>query len=58
MNSADGWGDDVYQPDASEVQDDAGLLDAEDTLENDGVADPSTGAGPLRSGPGPWSTTA
>ncbi|MFI8091705.1 DUF5709 domain-containing protein [Streptomyces sp. NPDC086080] len=40
MNSADGWGDDVYQPDASEVQDDAGLLDAEDTLENDGVADP------------------
>jgi hypothetical protein len=40
VNSADGWGDDVYQPDASEVQDDAGLLDAEDTLENDGVADP------------------
>ncbi|MFF3331793.1 DUF5709 domain-containing protein [Streptomyces sp. NPDC002888] len=40
MNSADGWGDDVYQPDASEVQDDAGLLDAEDTLENDGVDDP------------------
>lgn len=40
MNSADGWGDDVYQPDASEMQDDAGLLDAEDTLENDGVADP------------------
>ncbi len=40
MNSADGWGDDVYQPDGSEIQDDAGLLDAEDTLENDGVADP------------------
>ncbi|WP_328869684.1 DUF5709 domain-containing protein [Streptomyces sp. NBC_00287] len=40
MNSADGWGDDVYQPDASEVQDDAGLLDAEDTLDNDGVGDP------------------
>jgi hypothetical protein len=40
VNSADGWGDDVYQPDASEIQDDAGLLDAEDTLENDGVADP------------------
>ncbi|MEU0112889.1 DUF5709 domain-containing protein [Streptomyces bobili] len=40
MNSADGWGDDVYQPDASEIQDDAGLLDAEDTLENDGVGDP------------------
>ncbi|MFE1439862.1 DUF5709 domain-containing protein [Streptomyces sp. NPDC058739] len=40
MNSADGWGDDVYQPDGSEVQDDAGLLDAEDTLVDDGVGDP------------------
>ncbi|MEV8547111.1 DUF5709 domain-containing protein [Streptomyces sp. NPDC051572] len=40
MNSADGWGDDVYQPDGSEVQDDAGLLDAEDTLMADGVEDP------------------
>ncbi|OIJ68606.1 DUF5709 domain-containing protein [Streptomyces mangrovisoli] len=40
MNSVDGWGDDVYQPDGSEIQDDTGLLDAEDTLENDGVADP------------------
>lgn len=40
MDSADGWGDDVYQPDGSEVQDDAGLLDAEDTLESDGVDDP------------------
>ncbi|WAU81318.1 DUF5709 domain-containing protein [Streptomyces sp. Qhu-G9] len=40
MNSSDGWGDDVYQPDGSEVQDDAGLLDAEDTLETDGVSDP------------------
>ncbi|MDL2075211.1 DUF5709 domain-containing protein [Streptomyces sp. GXMU-J15] len=40
MNSADGWGDDVYQPDASEIQDDAGLLDAEDTLDSDGVDDP------------------
>ncbi|MEZ3180395.1 hypothetical protein KYY02_17380 [Streptomyces pimonensis] len=37
MNSADGWGDDVYQPDSSEIQDDSGLLDVEDTLENDGV---------------------
>ncbi|WP_455353886.1 DUF5709 domain-containing protein [Streptomyces sp. SYSU K217416] len=27
-------GDDVYQPDGSEVQDDAGLLDAEDTLQD------------------------
>nr|WSY56765.1 DUF5709 domain-containing protein [Streptomyces sp. NBC_00886] len=40
MNSVDGWGDDVYQPDGSEVQDDAGLLDAEDTLVADGVGDP------------------
>ncbi|MFD5624875.1 MULTISPECIES: DUF5709 domain-containing protein [unclassified Streptomyces] len=40
MDSADGWGDDVYQPDGSEVQDDAGLLDAEDTLDSDGVDDP------------------
>jgi hypothetical protein len=40
VNSADGWGDDVYQPDGSEVQDDAGLLDAEDTLDDDGVGDP------------------
>ncbi|WP_320784041.1 DUF5709 domain-containing protein [Streptomyces sp. CRN 30] len=40
MDSAGGWGDDVYQPDASEIQDDAGLLDPEDTLEDDGVDDP------------------
>ncbi|MFI5820324.1 DUF5709 domain-containing protein [Streptomyces rishiriensis] len=40
MNSADGWGDDVYQPDASDIQEDSGLLDGEDTLENDGVEDP------------------
>ncbi|MFB7331438.1 hypothetical protein FNH09_30085 [Streptomyces adustus] len=40
MNSVDGWGDDVYQPDGSEVQADTGLLDVEDTLENDGVGDP------------------
>jgi len=40
VNSVDGWGDDVYQPDGSEVQDDAGLLDAEDTLLADGVEDP------------------
>jgi hypothetical protein len=40
VDSADGWGDDVYQPDGSEVQDDAGLLDAEDTLVADGVSDP------------------
>jgi hypothetical protein len=40
VNSADGWGDDVYQPDGSEQREDTGLLDAEDTLEYDGVADP------------------
>jgi hypothetical protein len=40
VDSTEGWGDDVYQPDGSEVQDDAGLLDAEDTLENDGVDNP------------------
>jgi hypothetical protein len=40
VDSADGWGDDVYQPDGSEVQDDAGLLDTEDTLVADGVGDP------------------
>ncbi|UUU35767.1 DUF5709 domain-containing protein [Streptomyces sp. CA-210063] len=40
MDRAGGWGDDVYQPDGSEIQDDAGLLDAEDTLITDGVADP------------------
>ncbi|MFJ5266031.1 DUF5709 domain-containing protein [Streptomyces sp. NPDC088387] len=40
MNSAEGWGDDVYQPDGSEIQEDAGLLDPEDTLEDDGVGDP------------------
>lgn len=40
MNSSDGWGDDVYQPDGSEIQEDSGLLDAEDTLVNDGVEDP------------------
>ncbi|MEU6353380.1 DUF5709 domain-containing protein [Streptomyces sp. NPDC047072] len=40
MTSSDGWGDDVYQPDGSEIQDDAGLLDSEDTLDYDGVGDP------------------
>ncbi|MGW2887719.1 DUF5709 domain-containing protein [Streptomyces griseoruber] len=40
MNSVDGWGDDVYQPDASNIQEDSGLLDAEDTLVDDGVSDP------------------
>ncbi|MPY58912.1 DUF5709 domain-containing protein [Streptomyces spongiae] len=40
MDSTEGWGDDVYQPDASAIQEDSGLLDSEDTLETDGVADP------------------
>ncbi|KND46352.1 DUF5709 domain-containing protein [Streptomyces stelliscabiei] len=40
MDRVGGWGDDVYQPDGSEIQDDAGLLDAEDTLLADGVPDP------------------
>ncbi|MFI6206115.1 DUF5709 domain-containing protein [Streptomyces sp. NPDC051041] len=40
MNSADGWGDDVYQPDGSEQVDDAGLLDTQDTLAYEGVDDP------------------
>ncbi|MFE7515717.1 DUF5709 domain-containing protein [Streptomyces sp. NPDC057540] len=33
MTETEAWGDDVYQPDGSEVQDDAGVLDYEDTLE-------------------------
>ncbi|MGC5039682.1 DUF5709 domain-containing protein [Streptomyces sp. DT190] len=40
MNSSDGWGDDVYQPDQDEQREDTGVLDAEDTLEYDGVDDP------------------
>jgi hypothetical protein len=40
VDTVGGWGDDVYQPDGSEIQDDAGLLDAEDTLLADGVPDP------------------
>ncbi|MEV5430874.1 DUF5709 domain-containing protein [Streptomyces sp. NPDC052701] len=40
MNSADGWGDDVYQPDQDDQKDDAGLLDTQDTLAFDGTDDP------------------
>ncbi|MFE5185930.1 DUF5709 domain-containing protein [Streptomyces sp. NPDC056628] len=40
MNSADGWGDDVYQPNNDEQREDTGVLDVEDTLEDDGVDDP------------------
>jgi hypothetical protein len=40
VKSSDGWGDDVYQPEPSEQREDTGLLDAEDTLEYDGVDDP------------------
>lgn len=32
-----GRGDDVYQPDGSEIREDTGLLDPEDTLEDRGV---------------------
>jgi hypothetical protein len=35
--SESAMGDEVYQPDGSEVQDDAGLLDPEDTLDQHGV---------------------
>ncbi|KUN06144.1 hypothetical protein AQI95_14680 [Streptomyces yokosukanensis] len=40
MDSADSWGDDVYQPDSSEIREDSGVLDVEDTLDSDGVGDP------------------
>ncbi|MFF0790515.1 DUF5709 domain-containing protein [Streptomyces spiralis] len=41
MDNADGWGDDVYQPDEdSEIKEDTGVLDSEDTLVYDGVEDP------------------
>jgi hypothetical protein len=40
VNSSDGWGDDVYQPDASDQREDTGVLDSEDTLLYDGVEDP------------------
>ncbi|WP_225833199.1 DUF5709 domain-containing protein [Streptomyces sp. NK08204] len=40
MDNADGWGDDVYQPDPSEIPEDSGVLDVEDTLDFDGVDDP------------------
>jgi hypothetical protein len=41
VDSVDGWGDDVYQPDKdSEIKEDTGVLDSEDTLEYDGVDDP------------------
>jgi hypothetical protein len=34
-----GMGDDVYQPDGSEIQEDAGPLDPEDTLDDEDVLD-------------------
>ena len=40
MDGDNARGDDVYQPDGSEVQDDEGLLDGADTLLRDGVDDP------------------
>ncbi|MEW2083598.1 DUF5709 domain-containing protein [Streptomyces sp. NPDC005283] len=44
-------GDEVYQPDGSEVQDDAGLLDAEDTLEDAALQILSEGYSPPEK---PW----
>ncbi|MFI1393380.1 DUF5709 domain-containing protein [Streptomyces sp. NPDC020681] len=44
--SESSMGDDVYQPDGSEVQDDAGLLDAEDTLEDPALQILSDGYSP------------
>jgi hypothetical protein len=44
--SESSMGDEVYQPDGSEVQDDAGLLDAEDTLENPALQILSDGYSP------------
>ncbi|WP_406002783.1 DUF5709 domain-containing protein [Streptomyces sp. NBC_00829] len=44
-------GDEVYQPDGSEVQDDAGLLDAEDTLEDPALQILSDGYSPPEK---PW----
>ncbi|WP_406402891.1 DUF5709 domain-containing protein [Streptomyces uncialis] len=40
MDRDNARGDDVYQPDGSEVQDDEGLLDASDTLVAEDVDDP------------------
>jgi hypothetical protein len=40
VERADSWGDDVYQPDSSEIREDSGVLDVEDTLDFDGVEDP------------------
>lgn len=36
-NAESAMGDEVYQPDGSETQDDAGLLEPEDTLDHHGV---------------------
>ncbi|MEU3918077.1 DUF5709 domain-containing protein [Streptomyces sp. NPDC002659] len=44
--SESSMGDEVYQPDGSEVRDDAGLLDAEDTLEDPALQILSDGYSP------------
>ncbi|WP_406301418.1 DUF5709 domain-containing protein [Streptomyces sp. NBC_00885] len=44
--SESSMGDEVYQPDGSEVGDDAGLLDAEDTLEDPALQILSDGYSP------------
>ncbi|MER0444167.1 DUF5709 domain-containing protein [Streptomyces sp. Edi4] len=46
MVDSEAWGDEVYQPDGSEVQDDEGILGTEDTLD-EGPEDPlDTGYSP------------
>ncbi|MFI8189443.1 DUF5709 domain-containing protein [Streptomyces sp. NPDC085946] len=40
MNSSDGWGDDVYQPQQDGQLEDTGVLDTEDTLAFEGTDDP------------------
>ncbi|CAL9383789.1 DUF5709 domain-containing protein [Streptomyces griseomycini] len=40
MNNADGWGDDVYQPQQDGQLEDTGVLDTEDTLAFEGTDDP------------------
>ncbi|WP_406397579.1 DUF5709 domain-containing protein [Streptomyces sp. NBC_00879] len=44
--SESSMGDEVYQPDGAEVRDDAGLLDAEDTLEDPALQILSDGYSP------------
>lgn len=60
MSTENEMGDEVYQPDGSEVQDDAGLLEPEDTLIDRGVAPETEGYSPPERprGVDEWGTTA